>query len=361
MGNRTLLHVSALILLAFVALAACGQAPAPSDQGGQQPDSGQSQNGDQPAPGSEPQQVDTVRFGILQANLGSLVLSLPEVEDKYNLKNKIVNFRDSTSALLALDQGEIDIANTTIQHLVRVVDEDMDAIWVHGWGGGYSVFVIPNDVPLEQDDWTAFKKLVLERKQSGNRFTIGVSTGSVQHLNLMLKLKEIGLDPDNDVEILNSPYPDTPRALESGQLDSVFALAPFAALAIEQGVGKLFSHVTDVPSGEQEIGFIVRKELVENNPDLVQRIVSANVEAMDSVINDLEKMFRLEMEYSGLPEPVIRMTYGDFLRINHEINLPGLKQAAKDTFELGWVQADYSDEIENYVDASFHKKATEGN
>src|SRR5215831_7732943 len=68
----------------------------------------------------------TIRHGIQIGALGALRTVLPNVEKAYELKYDIKDFRDSTSALLALDQGELDIANTTSQHLVRAINEGID-------------------------------------------------------------------------------------------------------------------------------------------------------------------------------------------------------------------------------------------
>ena len=79
---------------------------------------------------------DTVRYGTAIGAVGALRMVLPSVEKKYGLKYDVKDFRDSTSQLLALDQGELDIANTTSQHLVRAISEGMDVVWIAGWGGG---------------------------------------------------------------------------------------------------------------------------------------------------------------------------------------------------------------------------------
>src|SRR5262249_54521092 len=70
----------------------------------------------------------TVRHGMQIGALGALRTALPAIEKKHGLTYDIKDFRDSTSALLALDQGELDIANTTSQHLVRAISEGIDVV-----------------------------------------------------------------------------------------------------------------------------------------------------------------------------------------------------------------------------------------
>src|SRR5215468_2004585 len=136
---------------------------------------------------------DTVRHGIQIGALGALRTLLPAIETKYGLKYDVKDFRDSTSALLALDQGELDVANTTSQHLVRAISEGMDVVWICGWGGGYNVLVARKGLDLPVAD-EALGAAILRRKQDGKPITIGVPTGSLQHAKLSFYLKSLGLD-----------------------------------------------------------------------------------------------------------------------------------------------------------------------
>ena len=79
-------------------------------------------------------QTVVVREGIQIGALGALRSALPEVAAKHGLSYDIRDFNDSTAALRALEQGELDIANTTSQHLVRAITEGIDVVWVAGWG-----------------------------------------------------------------------------------------------------------------------------------------------------------------------------------------------------------------------------------
>src|SRR5260370_8586850 len=86
---------------------------------------------------------DAVGYGTGIGTLGALRTVLPSVEKKYGLKYDMKDFRDATSTLLALDQGELDVINTTSQHLVRAISEGIDVVWISGWGGGNNVLVAP--------------------------------------------------------------------------------------------------------------------------------------------------------------------------------------------------------------------------
>src|SRR5258707_3247111 len=129
---------------------------------------------------------DTVRYGTVIGTLGALRTVLPSVEKGYGLKYDMKDFREATATLLALDQGELDVANTTSQHLVRAISEGIDVVWISGWGGGNNVLVARKG--FEAVDGAALTAAILTRKQRGKPVTIGVPTGAMPHPHLLFYL-----------------------------------------------------------------------------------------------------------------------------------------------------------------------------
>jgi NitT/TauT family transport system substrate-binding protein len=301
---------------------------------------------------------DTVRFGAVIGALGALRTALPTVETRYGLKYDIKDFPETTSALLALDQGQLEVANITSQHLVRAASEGMDVVWVCGWGGGYNVLVARKgfDVPTSGD--AAVKETLLARRRQGKPVTIGVPTGSMQHAKLSSYLKSLGIDGERDARIVNIPFPNHPRALEAGEVDMAMTLGVFGAIAINKGDARLVRHLFGDGQGKQEIGFAVSRSLIRSRPELVQRIVYSLVEAMKTFMGDPDRRIELERKYSRLPDAVIDMQERQFLKYDYRTNVTDLKIMAKELRQLGWVKEDYSDRIDKYVDFAFLAKAT---
>lgn len=300
---------------------------------------------------------DVVRHGIQIGALGALRVTLPEVGAKYRLKYDIKDFNDSTAALRALEQGELEIANTTSQHLVRALSEGIDVVWVAGWGGGYNVLVASRAFEVPPSNPAALKAAIDARK-TATPVKIAVPTGSLQHAKLIGFLRSAKVDPDRDVQIVNVPFPNHPRALEAGEVDLAMTLAGFGALAIEKSGAHLVQHVFDAGAGKQEVGFIVHRRLIQRNPDLVQRIVSSHAEAMKLFIGNMDKQIEFEKKYSRFPESVVVMAERGFLRYDYRTNVADLKTMAKDMQQLGWAKEDLSSRIDQALDLSFLSKAT---
>ena len=302
--------------------------------------------------------ADNVRHGIQIGALGALRTTLPDAAKKYDITYDVKDFRDSTSVLLALEQGELDFGNSTIQHLIRAISEGIQVRWVCGWGGGYNALVARKGLEVRPDDGQGLKALALSRKAAGNPLSIAAPTGSINHEKTAIYVKSLGLDPEKDVKFANVPYANHPRALEAGEVDMAIAIPIFAAIAITKGDAFLFKHLFGGPFGKQEIGFIAPQKLVRDKPDLVQRIVSSHVDAMRLFIDQPDKQIEYEKKYSRLPDAVVAMQERDFLRYNYRTDVNAIRMMARELVELGWVKQDLSSKVDDYVDQSFLSKAT---
>jgi NitT/TauT family transport system substrate-binding protein len=304
------------------------------------------------------QAADTFREGLQIGAMGALRTTLPAGAKQYDLAFDAKDFRDSTSVLLAIEQGELEIGNTTTQHLIRAISENIPVRWVCGWAGGYNVLVSRKGLNLKPNDAAALKSEAAARKQSGKPLLIGVPTGSMQHAKLAIYLKSIGIDPDKDVQIANIPFPNHPRALEAAEVDLVMTLSAFGAIAIEKGDAVLFLHLFGGSFGKQEVGFIVTEKLIKEKPALVQRIVTAHVDVMKTFMGQPDKQIEFEQKYSRLPDAVIAMQERDFLRYNFRTNVADIKTMARELHQLGWVKEDFGPKVDSFIDLSFVAKAS---
>lgn len=301
---------------------------------------------------------DVVRHGLQRGALGALKVTLPMVQDKYKLKSDLKTFNDSTTVILALEQKELEMGNLTAQHVIRAMDEGMNLVVVIGWGGGYNVLFGGKDMALARDDFAALKALVAARRTAGNKLKIGVPTGSQQHLKLSYLLKNLGIDGGKDVDIVNIPFPNHVRAVDGKEVDMAMTLASFAALAVNATGAKVYHHLYGAGAGRWEIGQAVRRDLVKDKPEFVQRIVASHVEAMRMFVDDTAKQIEFEQKESTFPKPVVEMIQKDFLRLTIKVTIDDIKLTAKQMHEVGWAKKDHSADVEKYVDLSFLAKAT---
>lgn len=302
---------------------------------------------------------EVIREGMVVGSLGAVRTALQEVSGPKGMSFELKDFGDSSAALRALDQGELDIAITTTQHMARALAEGMDVVWVMGSGGGYNVLVAREGLGVEPNDLETLKQLVRTRKQAGKPIAIAVPTGSLQHAKLVTYLRQAGLDPDTDVRIVNVGFANHPRALQAGEVDIAMTLAPFGVLAMSTSGATLVEHLFDGPYGKQEVGFIVNRKLIESDPEKVQRIVDAHVAAMKKFVDNSDQQVAYEMKYSRFPEPIVDKTEREFIRYTWKTNIADLKLMATEMQALGWTRDDISAQIDKAVDLRFLAKATD--
>ena len=100
------------------------------------------------------------------------------------LPYEIKDFPDSTAVLLAIEQGALDIGNTTSQHLIRAISEGIPVTWISGWGGGYNVLVARKDLGLKPNDPKGLKAMVDSRNHSGKPLSFRGANWLAQHAKL---------------------------------------------------------------------------------------------------------------------------------------------------------------------------------
>lgn len=116
--------------------------------------------------------------------------------------------------------------------------------------------------------------------------TLGVTVhGGAVDFNLRYELIAAGLDPDKDVQIVNTGgLAQLRAAFESGQLDGFQSLQPATAIALNSGKGKA---IINLAKGEGPplldqpwtVGF-AKRDYIERNKETIRRLEAALVETI---------------------------------------------------------------------------------
>ena len=98
---------------------------------------------------------------------------------------------------------------------------------------------------------------------------IGVSFSTDSHLDLVMTLKQQGLDPKSDVELINLPPNELPGALETALIDAALVRQP-QVLRLIEGMGARAIHTWPF-----HFISIVRTEYLKKNPETIKRYLEA--------------------------------------------------------------------------------------
>jgi ABC-type nitrate/sulfonate/bicarbonate transport system substrate-binding protein len=288
---------------------------------------------------------------------GQLVANYPEVERRFNVKFKVVTFPHTVAAMQALTSGNIDVTHLTTQHFVRAIDENLNLYLVCGLCAGLIEFDVHKNVPVAYGDWAGLKQYAAKRQAEGKPFTIGVPTGSYQHLMVNWQFARHGIDPAKDVKLLNINFPEHPRIMELGQVDMVSTISVFGASIVVGGHGRVFYYPYDAPSGIQNVSFAVRKETLEKNPQMVEVFVQSHVALLRRIMDSPDQLLDDQVRYSGLPRGILEHDLKN-TGFSFHIRVADIRGMANMMHEVGWTKQNRSGELERFIEWRYLTKAT---
>lgn len=115
------------------------------------------------------------------------------------------------------------------------------------------------------------------------------SPGSAAHYNLLALLKQHGM-AESDVELVFAGLSEMPAAIQNNQVEAAMVVDPFTTQALQDGTGEmLFDLGTDEGSTElygseyAMSGLMTRQEVIDDNPELVERMNRAVSRALQYI------------------------------------------------------------------------------
>jgi ABC-type nitrate/sulfonate/bicarbonate transport system substrate-binding protein len=247
--------LAAITMIAVAVLAACGS----SGGGGGASQSGSASKGTIVV--AAPECAHCLAMSLLQGKIPG-----------YNVKFQ--SFGTLTELTAGLASGKIDVGQIDYTGLVSFIDKNLPIVAISGEVNGGSDFVVSPSVKVAAGDWAGLKTLLDQDKSSGHKFTIASQFGTVQDIELRLELPKYGIDPDNDVNLVNVQYQGMAQALQSGSADAAIPVQPFAASITLGNTGVHFAYPYDQAAGNLTNVVVVNKDFLSKHPDEVAAIAS---------------------------------------------------------------------------------------
>ncbi|MFO8113737.1 MAG: ABC transporter substrate-binding protein [Halorubrum sp.] len=186
---------------------------------------------------------------------------------------------------------------------------------------------------------------------------------SIHNVILQMGLREHGLTPrtdssadevaDDEVNLVVTPPPDMPAALENGSIEGYIVAEPFNAIGELESAGKILRFTGDVWREHACCVVVMREELVESQPEWTTDVLSGIVDAQGYLRENRSEAARLlSSEGSGLlpqgPAPIDRaLTHYD----EHESYLESgaIRNADWDVDRIGFYPYPYPSYTEELV------------
>jgi ABC-type nitrate/sulfonate/bicarbonate transport system substrate-binding protein len=148
-----------------------------------------------------------------------------------------------------------------------------------------------------------------------------VSYSTDSHLDLVMTLKERGLDPKADVELVNLLPNELPSALDKVLVDAVVVRQP-QVLRLEESIGARAIHRWPF-----HFVSIVRRDYLKQNPETVKRYLEALREAVFYIVSNPDEASRWFGEIQRIDPAVVR-------RVSDENPLYSAKSAEQVSVEI---------------------------
>jgi sulfonate transport system substrate-binding protein len=239
-------------------------------------------------------QVKELRLDYATYNPVSLVLKDKGILERELAKDGItvrwVQSLGSNKALEFLSAGSIDFGSTAgaAALIGKINGNPIKSIYVYS-----------------RPEWTA----LVTRKDTGiakvadlKGKRVAVTRGTDPHIFLVRALQEAKLT-EKDVKLVLLQHPDGRTALERGDVDAWAGLDPLMAAAEIESGAPLFHR----NAGANTWGILnVREAFAKENPALVGKVLKAYEEARAFALANPAELTRTLIEYTKLPEPVIK-------------------------------------------------------
>jgi ABC-type nitrate/sulfonate/bicarbonate transport system substrate-binding protein len=122
---------------------------------------------------------------------------------------------------------------------------------------------------------------------------------------MFLLLRKNGLDPQNDIRLVETGFPGSEDAIRTGRVDVGVLNQPFAARAEKKGgLRKLFA-LADQQQNIVHILEVCRKDFVDKNPELVKSYVRALTAGMKKALADRAETLKVVNEVIKAPIEVL--------------------------------------------------------
>jgi NitT/TauT family transport system substrate-binding protein len=256
-------------------------------------------------------ETQTVTVGTLRGQPHFYAPFLYEDHAVDGVEFEVVVLDTAPSLTDAVISGTVDFAITGVVATIASVAQDRDITMVASAADGGFGFIGGEGIETVAD-------------LAGQK--VGYIQGSAPEVAMRLILEENGVDPSS-LELVAVPPPEMASALGSGSIDAFFGTEIAVSLATAAGAQEI-TDPYDTPIGRVNLGLTTTGALIEEDPELVQKVVDTHAATTEYMADSIDEW---------LPEMV-----GEF---------GGDQGVFESALENFWLRADLSEEYQGQVEA----------
>lgn len=238
--------------------------------------------------------MKTVNVGMQPIVNGPLYIALKEKYfERMGVKLNLVKFTSGPAQFAAIAGGQIDLAWGGMGAFLLAKANGQNLNF-------FSVFMDYN--PLEGIAVKAGSSAKTIKDLAGKK--VALVRGSDAHYGMLKALTANGMT-EHDVTILSMAPPQQVAALQSGDVDALFAWEPFLTPLTQQGARVIFRN-DQLDPGPAFLGWAGKKEWLEANKDAIVKILKGWNMGLKKMKEDPELAIRYSKEWTGMNDAQAR-------------------------------------------------------
>ncbi len=244
--------------------------------------------------------------------------------------------------------GSIDAAYVGVAPAITAIGQGLDAKIVASVNTQGSAIVLIPKIAERYEDPQSLKGLKIAT----------FLPGSVQDTLLRTWLKENGINPDKDLDIVPMGPGDAITAIESKRVDGVFLPSSSPSNIVLDGKGKIVVKSGEMWADHACCVLLISGDLIREDPEIVEQIVKTHIKATNYIYEELDDSIEICSDKTGIPEDVVRYSVqawdGRWVSDPHPI-VSSSMEYAKYQYDLGYIKKILrSDEL---FDLKFYEEA----
>jgi len=231
---------------------------------------------------------------------------------------------DHQRAISLIAKNEIDFMVTGVNVGAKVYNRGINVkmVNVNIWAIDY---LLTNG--FKANEWSDLK---------GKTLSLPLKGGPLDFLARYL-LKENGLDPENDVELVYRPLPNAAKYFMTGQVDSIILPEPLVSVNLTKNkqanlsfdIQKEWGKLHDGDERIPYVGLFVANQFVKEYPGLVDIIAGKYIENVNYYNNNPEEAIKDASKYFNIPQPIMKKAWN---RVNLNIYPDSESRALVNTY-----------------------------
>lgn len=214
------------------------------------------------------------------------------------LKVQVHSFTNPADQKTALLAGSLDMTGTTIAHAIHSAAQGQPVVIITALCNKSSALVVGVDSDIHSETDLAGK-------------TIGYVPGTMHEMLLRETLERNSLSPETDVTLIRIDFFDMGTALARGSIDAFLSGEPFPALAVQQGFGRILAYpYFDDSVGTINAAMIVRREMIEENPQIVAQLVLTHARVTEHLNQNQDDWLEAATRF-GIPLEILKQSAGN--------------------------------------------------